>query len=134
MPAAYLTPEQAQTRLAAHGFDLLPLAAVVSIASDDLDLKTPFIGKKLDPATQHRQFPRDTTVQDDVAGTVPSRVLDWVALRAYQLTKQDDAPIIIEQVNKLSVRYEKGKRSNVARLMDNKLRPYKPHQGHGVIV
>ena len=133
MPAAYLTPTQVRDRLAAFDIVSTPPAGMCAIASDDLDGKGGFIGFKL-VETQHREFPRDITVQDDTPGAVPERILDWVALRAYQLTEDDDAPVIIESVDKLMVRYGgKGKKSTHSRLMRNLLRFYR-EPGSGRIV
>jgi len=134
MPAPYLTGGQAATRLSQRfGIEAEILASTAEIASDDLDFKGPFIGS---PAveTQYRAFPRSVTVQDDVVGTVPSRVLDWVALRAYQLTEEDDAPVTDEKIGSIQVRFARGKRSPQYRLMKNLLHKYRATSGFGRIV
>lgn len=124
MPAAYLTAADAQKRLSRYNIAGSPIAADLEIASDDLDLAGGFVGEKLDPA-QHRQFPRGIAVQDDPVGQVPPRVLDWVALRAYQLSEDDEAPVLSEKVSSISVSYARPKRARVERLMANLLSPYR---------
>jgi hypothetical protein len=101
-----------------------PTAAVLLIASDHLDLKGPFIGCLLDEA-QHRAFPRNVAVQDDPEGEIPDRVLDWVALRAYQLSRADEPGVKSEKVDSLSAAYTRGKRSRPDRLMRNLLKLYR---------
>lgn len=134
MPAAYLTPADAGTRIASYGLSLPapPPEAILRIASDELDLKGPFLGERLGGELQQREFPRDTSVQDDVPEQVPERILDWVALRAYQLAKDDDAPIKAEKIDKISVSYSRGKTSKVSRYMRNLLRYYR-HAAHPIV-
>ena len=124
MPAAYLTPAEAEARLSRHKIVGSPLAADLEIASDDLDGLGRFVGEKLNPA-QHREFPRTVAVQDDVAGSVPSRVLDWVALRAYQHSEDDEPPVLSERISSIGVNYARGKVSRTSRLMANLLRFYR---------
>lgn len=125
MPAAYLTTEAATARLARYGVDSAPPAAILEIASDDLDLKGPFLGETIEPV-QYREFPRTPSIQDDPVGEVPGRILDWVALRAHQLVEEDDAPILSERVSSIGVGYGgSGKRSQHYRLMKNLLRLYR---------
>lgn len=124
MPAAYLTAADAKTRLSRYNVVGSPSAADLEAASDDLDLVGRFVGDRLDPA-QHREFPRSVAIQDDVPGSVPPRVLDWVALRAYQLSEDDEPPVLAEKVSSISVRYARGKKGRVERLMANLLRHYR---------
>ncbi|PLS86469.1 MAG: hypothetical protein CYG60_07100 [Actinobacteria bacterium] len=125
MPAAYLTPTDAIARLAAYGIDGSPTGAELRLASDDLDRLGRFVGEKADPA-QHRAFPRDVTVQDDPPGVVPPRVLDWVALTAYQLSEEDEPPVTSERVDNLNVAYGgRGKRSKASRLKKRLLFGYR---------
>ncbi len=124
MPAAYLTAADAQTRLGRYNITGSPSQADLEAASDDLALLGRFVGEKLDPA-QHRQFPRSVAVADDAAGAVPGRVLDWVALGAYQYSEDDEPPVLAEKVSSISVRYARGKKGRVERLMKNLLRSYR---------
>jgi hypothetical protein len=124
LPAAYLTPQEATTRLSAYGLTATPTAAVVLLASDDLDHKGPFIGNPL-AEDQHRAFPRDLTVQDDTPSQVPARILDWVALRAYQLSRAHEPGVKAEKVDALSATYTRAKRSRPDRLMKNLLKLYR---------
>lgn len=123
MPAAYLTATDAKTRLSRHSIVGSPSQADLEIASDDLDLSGRFIGVRNTEA-QLREFPRSVTVRDDAPGAVPGRVLDWIALRAYQLSEDDDAPVLSEKVSSISVSYARAKESRVERLMQNLLRHY----------
>ena len=124
MPASYLTTAQATARLARYSIESSPPVAYLEVASDDLDLKGPFVGEPVEEV-QYRAFPRTPAIRDDVAGTVPNNILDWVALRAYQLTEDDDAPALVEKVDKLAAEYSRGKKSTQARLMKNLLRLYR---------
>lgn len=125
MAAPYLTASETTARLSTRfNLNLIATPAMCEVASDALDLKAPFVGNKL-LSTQHREFPRDTNVQDDPPGQVPPRILDWVALRCYQLSNEDDAPIIREQLDTLAVQYARGKRSRVERIMRDLLRHYR---------
>ncbi len=135
MPAAYLTPEQATPRLAAYSITATPTPAELSLASDDLDYnRGPFVGTRYAP-TQLREFPRDPFVRDDPAGLVPGAVLDWVALRAYQLQIDDEPNVQKERVDTIAIDYTgRGKRSRLSRLMDNLLKPYTGPRLKGRIV
>ncbi len=126
MPPAYLTTQAATARLAAYGIESSPSDAVLRLASDDLDQEAPFVGEKLDPLNQHRQFPRDVTVQDDAPSTVPGRVLDWVALKAHRYDLDDDSPHVLEKIDKITIQYRtRGKIAREVRLMKNLIKPYK---------
>lgn len=133
MPAAYLTAADAQQRLSRYNIVGSPSQADLEIASDDLDLSGSFVGDRLDPV-QHREFPRSATVRGDVAGAVPERVLDWVALRAYQHSEDDEPPVLSERVSSIGVSYARGKRSRPERLMANLLRSYRAGRRTATIV
>lgn len=133
MPVPYLTTGQATARLALYAITAAPAspsAAELAIASDALDQRGNYVGE---PAStvQLRSFPRSITIADDLAGAVPDRVLDWVALRAYQLSIDDAPPIAQEKVGSLGVQYRtsagrgRGKVSRPERLMANLLRAYR---------
>lgn len=123
---AYLTSTQIQTRLTSR----FELTATVSegdadIASASLDASGPFIGAKLDEV-QEGQFPRDTK-PDGTASTstaVPESVLDWVALRAYQLATDEESAIQSESISDWRATYAAPKVSQTERRMENLLRPY----------
>lgn len=87
-------------------------------ASDDLDSMGPFLGLKA-VSTQEREFPRYGTA------AVPPRVLDWIALRAYQLATDDEAPVSSESAGRVSVSYFRPKLSQAERRMRNLLAPYR---------
>lgn len=129
MPAAYLTPQDATTRLAKYGIVSTPAQAFLDVASDDLDTKYHYVGERYDDE-QLREFPRSVTIRDDVEGEVPSNVLDWVALRAYALTEEDDPPIYTEALDGIMIKYGgHGKRSQHHKLMRNLLRFYRSRGG-----
>ncbi len=122
---AYLTPHGAQERLwSRYGIKSAINPGDTFNAAIELDTRTTeFIGERLAPA-QPLAFPRTVTVPGDVAGAVPERVLDWIALRSHQLSKPETPPAIREQVDTLSVQYTHGKKDRVAVLMQDLLRPY----------
>lgn len=103
---------------------------MLSMASDDLDRKTTWVGATLED-DQIRAFPRDTVIKDDVEGEVPERILDWVALRAYQLSLADDAPILQQGIDTITQRYTRGLRSKAERYMENLLTDYDAHASGG---
>ena len=124
MPA-YLTVTDAQNRLSTR-FDIPAtlLAGDVDAASYELDSRGPFVGAKYLTA-QTLQFPRSVTIPGDTAGVVPERILDWVALRAFQLSTQDTPGVLGEGVSDDRVRYARPKRSRAERLMRSLLSPYR---------
>lgn len=125
MPAPYLSPTDAAARLTRYRITGSPNETELSLASDEIDARSGWIGNTY-ASGQLRAFPRSVTVQDDVAGTVPSRVLDWVALRAFQLSEDDDPDVTQEKVDVLSFSYGgRGKRSRTRRLMQGLLKPYR---------
>lgn len=124
MAAAYLTSAQAQTILTGFGLDGSGISDVLlKLASDDLDERRVYIGERY-LEDQLRQFPRSITVSDDTAGQVPERILQWVALHAYELTQEDEAPVKSERISKISTTFARGNRSIVSRLKRHLLRPY----------
>ena len=122
----YLTTTDAQNRLSTR-FDIGSPALTggdVDSASDDLDAMGPFVGAR-HTSGQARQFPRSVTLTGDAAGVVPDRILDWVALRAYQLATEDRPAIVSEGVLADRVKYARSKKGRVERLMASLLKPYK---------
>lgn len=133
MPAAYLTPAQAQGRLLDYSIVGIPTARELILASDDLDLMGGFAGEKYE-TDQPRVFPRSVTIRDDDEGEVPSDILDWVALTAWQLHVEDEPPVKSERLDLLSATYTRGKRSRISRIKENLLRFYRGHTGRIAIV
>src|SRR5215207_3076663 len=115
MPAAYLTPSEAQARLVLYSIDATPTAKELELASNRLDLMGGFLGLKAQE-DQLRAFPRTYVYLDDVEGDVPTAILDWVALTAYQLSQDDEPPIITERIDTISQQYTRGLRSRVDRM------------------
>ncbi len=125
MPA-YLTAPAARERLSNRfGITANPLDGDLDAASDELDARGPFLGERYASNEQARAFPRSVTAPGDTVGVVPERVLDWVALRAYQLGQEDLPPVSGEAVLDDQVRYARPKKSRVERLMKSLLVPYR---------
>lgn len=105
--ASYLTAAQIATRLS----DRFAITATITagdadIASNELDASGPFIGEK-QVSTQERAFPRSVNPDGSVNSTttLPDAVLDWIALRAYQLSVDDDSAVKSESVGDISITY-----------------------------
>lgn len=133
--AGYLTTEEAQTRLSErYGITATLTTGDVEAASDELDDMTPFIGSRYsdDINIQARPFPRDETLSGDGEGAVPERVLDWVALRAYQLATDEEPPVTSESAGGVSVSYKTPKVSQTDRRMAALLSPYLRQVGRRV--
>lgn len=130
--AAYLTPEQAATRLTSYTVSATPTVMELTIASDMLDRKGMFIGVPY-AEDQPRAFPRSETVSGDTEGVTPDRVLDWVALTAYQLQEEDEPPIRHERISSLSSTYTRGLKSRVERVKRYLLQDYRQFTGHQIV-
>jgi hypothetical protein len=119
--APYLTRSEVLLRLEAYGLDAGATDVVtepdVLAASDDLDAQGPFVGDLADEE-QEREFPRD----DDE--TPPDAVLNWVALRAYELAKNIPPPVTSSSVGSASSTYASPRVSHVQRRMAGLLDPY----------
>jgi hypothetical protein len=76
-------------------------AGDLEVASDELDANAPFVGTR--PEGQHRQFPREGEEE------VPPAVLDWVALRALQLSSDEEPAVKHERAGRVGVTYLHGK-------------------------
>jgi hypothetical protein len=123
---AYLTTDQAEARLE----DRFSITATVTegdldAASYALDASGPFIGERLD-STQELAFPRnlnpDGTLNTDE--DAPSRILDWVALKAYQLSVNEDPLVTSESIGMASKTYATPKGSQTDRRMEALLSVY----------
>lgn len=106
---AYVTLTEAIDKLAGFGVsDSVPTPVkltdqLLRMASDRLDaLHSPFVGGRYS-LSQDRQFPRDETLEGDVAGQVPDAVKEWVAMEAYSLSRDGKAetPVVSVSVSDL---------------------------------
>ena len=129
MAAPYLTRAEAASRLTdpetGYGFTAEE-AGVISggdlrAASDELDAMGPFVDSPSDP-TQERQWPRNAPGSSGPG--MPDAVLDWVALRAYQLSSDDEPPVRSEGAGGVSVSYAVPKLSQSGKRMERLLAPY----------
>lgn len=130
MAAPYLTIGAAYSRLSSSfNLDASGLStALLSIASDEIDLKGPFLGTRYS-STQARAFPRsDVPDGETVDNTVPDVVLDYVALRAYQLSAEPEAAIKSRGVAGLSVSYAEPKIGRTEALLRGVLKALRRHQ------
>jgi len=131
--APYLDNTEIATRL----LDRFDITAVIvkadaDIASSELDAAGPFIGEKLDTVTpQALQFPRDTNPDgtDNADEEIPPPVLDWVALRAFQLSTDEDPAVKSESAGRVSVTYADPKPSQNEVRMARLLVPYQLNTG-----
>jgi len=129
--AAYITKEDAVTRLSDPdtGFGLTEEEAQVItggdlvLASDSLDDMAPFVGARYD-AEQERQFPRSETLPGDTEGELPERVLNWVVMRAYQLSSDEGPAVTSEGAGGVSVSYAHPKLSQMDMRMQRSIAPY----------
>lgn len=125
--SGYLSAAEAQARLWGRykiEADIAP--GDIEVASDELDAMAPFIDYRYsyDTALQTRQFPRGVTLAGDTENEVPERILDWVALRAYQLSSDEEPATISESIGGVSVTYAGPKPSQTERRMAGLLSPY----------
>lgn len=129
----YLSPTEAATRLGSYGLESEVLAVELQIVSNDLDREHTFVGERYADG-QEREFPRNITLAGDTEGQIPSDVLDWLAITAYQLHNDDEAPIKQERVDTITTAWTRGVRSRSDRLKKNLLRPYLATNGSAEIV
>lgn len=132
MASPYLTKARAVSRLTdeEEGYGLTPEEAGavtggdLRLASDALDSMAPFEGERAQ-RDQEREFPRVMYVGDSRAGaTVPDAVLDWVALKALELSAEHEPGVRSEGAGRVSVSYSEPKRSQLERRMDGLIEPY----------
>lgn len=125
--ASYLTTIDAELRLDdRYGITATISQGDIDAASDELDSMMPFVGYRYstDTDVQTRQFPRATTLDGDTEGEVPPRILDWVALRAYQLATDEGPAVTSEGAGGVSVSYANPKVSQTEKRMMGLLSPY----------
>lgn len=138
MAAPYLTADEAKVRLSdpatGYGFTAEEVSGIsrgdVMAASSDLDAMGPFVGRRTDP-NQEREWPRKFggDLLEDAPSILnpyvtPDAVLDWVALRAYQLSQDDEAPVSSESAGRAGQSFARPKLSRTERLMASLLDPY----------
>lgn len=123
--SAYLTPTEAASRLSRYGITQTVEEGDLDAASGQLDALAPFFGDKTDSA-QENEFPRDGDT------VVPDAVLDWVALRAYQLSTDEGPPVERESAGRVSSTYALPKLSQTEKRMGALLHPYLSHVGRQV--
>ncbi|MDP9474440.1 MAG: hypothetical protein M3R38_01855 [Actinomycetota bacterium] len=114
MPS-YLSGADASARIAAR-FGLTGFAipdGYAEMASDEVDGAGPFVGQTY-AEPQALAFPRTYRAPRDAAGVVPEAVLDYVALRAAQLSQPSpSAPIQSHSVGDVSRTYASPKRERL---------------------
>jgi hypothetical protein len=123
---AYLTINEAEIRLEDRfGITTSLLAGDVDAASYALDAHGPFIGERLD-SEQGQAFPR--TLNPDYTANaeedVPERILDWVALKSYQLSAEEEPGVVSESIGMASVSYSSPKTSQTERRLEFLISPY----------
>ena len=102
----------------------------LDVASDDLDEARPFVGWKFN-SEQDREWPRsfDGNLNPSL---IPEAVLDWVSLRALQLSTDEEPPVKSEGAGGVSVSYATAKLSQSAKRMERLLSPYLRKTGRSV--
>lgn len=132
----YLSTAEAETRLEDR-YEIITTLTVgdVDAASWELDANGPFIGERLS-STQELAFPRnlnpDGTENTDT--DVPERILDWVALKSYQLTSNEQPGIISESIGMASWTFGKPVSSQSERRMEHLISPYVAEGGNTITV
>ncbi len=126
--AAYLTPAQATSRLAAYDLDGYPSAGDLLAASMALNDSGPFIGARY-AYDQGSVFPRSVTLAGEEENTVPDSVLDWVALRALSLSEEEPDAVQSASAGGVSVSFARPSVPRRERLMCGLLRPYQKKTG-----
>ena len=85
----------------------------------------PFIGERY-ASDQDLAFPR--SIEPDGTATTseepPAEVLHWVALRAYELSREDEPPVTSRGLIGASVTYGRAAIPRTTRLMESLLSPY----------
>ena len=125
----YLTKTEAEARLRdRYGVTASLFPGDLDVASDELDEAGPFVGRKTAP-NQEREWPRTGNLNEGVRGilnptVIPEAVLDWVALRALQLSTDEEPPVKSEGAGGVSVSYATAKLSQTSKRMEGLLRPY----------
>lgn len=122
---AYMTGAVASTRLLdRYGFTATLTDGLVAAASLALDNKSAYLGERY-VAGQALAFPRTYTAPGDTEGVVPEAVLDWVALEAYKLSREDEPAVSSKSVQHLgSKTYARPARSQAERLQASLLSAY----------
>jgi hypothetical protein len=120
MAAPYIAEDEAQSRLMDRfGIDDEPYPALLELASNELDQRGgPWIGDRYSGSSgapsgaTGRVFPRsiqpDGTATDATNAAIPEEVLDYIVLRAAELTSEPEAAISSRSVGDLSISYAGG--------------------------
>ena len=124
--AGYLTGDQIVERLADRFGVESPgvFDGDADAASDALDSMGPFKGERAQ-RDQEREFPRVVNVGDSRnAARIPDAVLDWVALKAHELSTEHEPGVRSEGAGRVNVSYSEPKRGQLERRMDGLMEPY----------
>lgn len=73
---------------------------------------------------QERAFPRLSPPLYEGPAVTPDALLDWCALRALQLSRDDEAPVSSESAGRAGSNFARPKLSRTERLMRSLLDPY----------
>jgi hypothetical protein len=107
----YLTATEITTRLSTRfGIEVEITDGDADIAASDLDSQAPFVGYPTDDG-QEREFPRDGETEP------PAAILDWVALKALELSREHEPGLRSESAGRASQAYSEPKRSQLERRM-----------------
>lgn len=123
---SYLSPDDAAARLwGRYDIQVDLKSGDLYTATYELDSYARFIGER-QADDQALAFPRTLNPDgtDNAEITVPDAVLDWVALRAYQLSVNEGPPVKSESVLDQSVTYAFASTSQTAKRMAGLLTPY----------
>lgn len=129
--APYLTATELEVRLASRfGITAEVTDGDADIASDELDASGPFVGER-QAGGQVRAFPRTLNPDgtDNASAEVPPAVLDWVTLRAYALSVDEEPAVKSESIMDSTTVYAEPRRSQTERRMERLLAPYRASQG-----
>lgn len=135
---AYLTTAAAESRLEDR-YEIITTLTVgdLDAASWELDASGPFIGERLDSSgVQELAFPRDLNPDgtENTDTDVPARILDWVALKAYQLTSDESSSITSESIGMASWTYATPRHSQNETRMKYLIWPYLATGGKTITV
>lgn len=121
--APYLTADEATEKLADRfGITAELFDGDMDAASDALDAMGPFMGHVSD-SSQARMFPRWVPFFGGTDQT-PEAILDYVALKAYELSTEHEPGVRSEGAGRVNVSYSEPKRSQLERRMAGLLDPY----------
>lgn len=112
----YLTPTEATLRLIdRYGIEATLYMGDVLAASEDLRERGPFV--------EAVDLTEETT-------PLPDALLDWVSLRAYQLSEEDEPGVESESVRGTSITYARPMQSQTERRLERLVGPYQLRTGY----